>query len=742
VSHILHPDGPTRRIQRVRRAKWAVLIGWIVMFILMVPFIGRLNDRLDNSNTLPAGSQAQKVIDLQRRADPTAQEGDLEVVYERSGGLTSGDKQAIATQHGHVAAATIEHATGVGPVTYSPDGQAAYFTLRAKVPNNNTTGPEIETDIVTKVRQMVGSSAGLTTVTTGSMAFDVDGNSMNTDQLLLISAAIIVAFLLVLTYRSALLWMVPLFSAVLAISLTDAIVYFLIGQGLHVSSLDSSIAIVLVFGVATDYGMLLISRYREYLYTHADKNEAVALALKGSFGAITASAATVALALLALTFAEFDATQGLGPVAAVGVASAFVVQMTFLPAVLAIGGRVLLWPRAPKFTPAGEGTTNSHMWTSVSRTISRHPHRITVGMTLLLLVGAIGLTQLNLTVNPTTGLRGDPPSVQGQSILQKHFAELSDAPVVVVADSRASILQAQRIAQQESATGTISAISDLAGHPTISIAPKSVPYSDAAFSYIAALRTEYARAGLRDVLVGGDQAAQLDYTTTTRRDNVVLIPIILVIVTLILGLLLRAVVAPIMILVTVLLSFGASFGLSVLIFRHLFHFQSIDPVLPIYIFLFVVALGVDYNIFLMDRARQETASRGVREGVLHSLSVTGGVITAAGLVLAGTFAVLAQIPIVSTTVVGVSVALGVLIDSFLVRSFLLPALVLTVGPKTWWPSRLSTSGRAPWGWAHRPARAPGDRWWSLAGAHRWPSTARARDASHAHRLPDGDVPNP
>jgi len=682
---------PSQFTQLVRGGKWVVLILWLIVLVLTFPFIEKLNSSLDDSNELPASGQAQQVIELQKKADPNAQEDDLSVVYENRNGFTAQEQQTIAAQHSQVTAANIAHVTSVSDVAYSPDGQAAYFSLLANVPNDTTTGPEVENDIVTQIREIAKSTDGLTTFTTGTMAFDVDGGTTNTDQILLITAAIIVAVLLILTYRSALLWVIPLFSAVLAISVTDMVVYLLTQHGLHVSTLDSSILIVLVFGVATDYGMLLISRYREYLQTHSDENEAVALALKGSFEALAASAATVGLALLALTLAEFSATKGLGPVAAVGVACAFLVQMTFLPAMLSIGGRVLLWPRAPKFVPDSEDTApaGSRLWMGVSRTVSRYPHRITIGVTLLLLVGSLGLTQLTLTVNPTTGLRGDPPSVLGQSILQEHFTSLSGAPVIVAADTQASILNAISIAQQDAGTGTISGVSDLAGHPSISIEPKAAAYSDAAFSYIEDLRTHYAQAGLSDVIVGGDQAAQYDYTNITQRDNKVLIPIILLIVAVILGLLLRAIVAPILLLATVVLSFAGSFGLSVLIFNNLFHFQSVDPALPIYVFLFVVALGVDYNIFLMDRARQETQLKGMREGVLHSLTVTGGVITAAGLVLAGTFAALAQIPIVNTTQVGVAVALGVLIDSFLVRSFLVPASVLTVGSKTWWPRRLS-----------------------------------------------------
>jgi RND superfamily putative drug exporter len=682
------------------------------MLFLTFPFVSKLSQSLDNSLKLPARNQAQKVIDLQERADPTSKQSDLTVAYENKSGLTADNKQAITAQRTEVLAAKIDHVISVDDVVYSPDGQAAYFLLRATVPSDAATEADITQGIVSKVRAIAKPSVGLTTSTTGSMAFDADSDSADADQILLVAAAIIVTLLLILTYRSALLWLVPLLSAVLAISLTDSVVYALTRHGLSINSLDSSITIVLVFGVATDYGMLLISRYREYLHIRADKHEAVALALKSGFEALTASAATVALALLALTFATFDATKSLGPVAAVGIASAYVVQMTFLPAVLALGGRALLWPRAPKFHAAGEheDPSGSRLWAGVSGVVSRHPRRITAGMTLLLLVGAVGLTQLNLTVNPTTGLRGNPPSVQGQKLLQNHFASPSEAPVIVVADNERDIQQARSIATGQAGTGTISPVTDLAGQPSFSIALTARAYSDEAFSYITGLRGKYTQAGLHAVLVGGDQATQLDYTNITRRDNKVLIPIILLIVALILGLLLRSLVAPIILLFTVALSFGGSFGLSVLIFRHLFHFESIDPVLPIYVFLFVVALGVDYNIFLADRARQEAASRGTREGMLHALTVTGGVITAAGLVLAGTFAVLAVIPIVNTTVVGVAVALGVLIDSFLVRSFLLPAMALAVGPRTWWPSKLS---KLP---AQGPAIAP-DESRPLSGVH-------------------------
>jgi len=673
----------------VKRGKWLLLILWIIVLVTAFPFIGKLNDSLTGVASLPANDQAQIVHNIMQKADPNASQEDMSVVYENKSGITAQDRQVIASQREQIAQVQLKNITTISPVAYSTDGRAAYFSLLANVPSSNKTGPPIEKSIVTKVRQIVQSSKDLTASTTGQIAFNVDSNSANADTILLLSAAVIVAVLLILTYRSALLWIVPLISAILAISLADAVVYALTRHGVQASSLDSSILIVLVFGVATDYGMLLVSRYREYLHTHADKNEAVALAVKASFGAIAASASTVALALLALVFAALKNTKDLGPIAAIGIVCAFLVQMTFLPAILAIGGRALLWPRAPKFVPDTENKEyiGSRLWTTIGRVVARYPRRITIGVTLGLLVCAIGITQLKLTVNPSAILRGNPPSVQGQNILEQHFTAISNAPVVITANSVPSIQKAKQLAESNSGTGAVSAITILAGHPSISIIPKATPYSNAAFSYIADLRTNYKQAGLHDVNVGGQQATQSDMSRLDKWDNVVLMPIILLIVGVVLVILLRSIVAPIMLLMTVILSFAASFGLSVLIFQHLFHFQGMDPALPLYIFLFVVALGVDYNIFLMERARQESTKHGTHEGMLHALRVTGGVITAAGLVLAGTFTALAQLPIITLTEVGVAVALGVLIDSFLVRSFLVPAAVLTVGPKTWWPKK-------------------------------------------------------
>jgi putative drug exporter of the RND superfamily len=674
----------------VKRGKWFTLLAWIIVLVLGFPYITKLSNSLSNTNSLPASDQAQKVANLQQKAHPNAAQEDMEVVYENKTGLTALDKQQIINQREEAIASKINNVTSVSQVAYATDGQAAYFRLLANIPNNNT-GPTLEKDIVTKVRQVAHTSGDLSVSTTGAVAFDVDSGGTNGDTILLITSGIIVAALLILTYRSALLWIIPLISAMMAISLADTIVYALTRHGMQVSSLDSSILIILVFGVATDYGMLLISRYREYLHIYADKNEAVALALRGSIEAIAASATTVALALLSLVFAVFSATKDLGPVAAIGVACAFLVQMTFLPAMLAVAGRVLLWPRAPKFIPDNKNKEydGPRLWGKVADIVSRHPRRITISMTAVLLVCTVGLTQLTLSVNPTAVLRGNPSSMQGQNVLERHFASPSDSSLVITADSMQSMQRAKQIAEENTGTGSVGAVTELAGHPSISVIPKATPYSNAAFAYIADLRAQYQRAGLQSIAVGGDQASQYDYSQIAKRDDRILMPIILVIVGIILGLLLRSIVAPILLLLTVMISFAGSFGMSVFIFQDLFHFQGMDPAFPTYIFLFVVALGVDYNIFLMDRARQEATQKGTQEGILHALRVTGGVITAAGLVLAGTFAALAQIPTVATTEIGVAIALGVIIDSFLVRSFLVPAAVLIIGKKVWWPSRLA-----------------------------------------------------
>lgn len=682
----------------IKTGKWFVVAAWVIVAILAFPFVSKLNNNLNNKNSLPANYQSAKVaaIEEQDHTSSSSAGQDLSVIYENRQGISATNKQVILAQRNRITAAGIKNVTSVSEIVYSPDKQAAYFTLFADIPQNNTIGVPIEGAIVTKVRQIAISTGSLTTTTAGSMAIDIDSNSANVDSLLLLSATVIVAFLLILTYRSVLLWLVPLIAAGIAIILSDAVIYVLTKHGLQVSSLDSSILIVLVFGAATDYAMLLVSRYREELHTHEDKHEAAAIGIRGSIEAISASAATVALALLSLFFATLHGTRGLGPVAAIGIGCALLVQITFLPAVLAIGGRALLWPRAPRFVPTAVNKefTGSRLWQSVSRIVSRYPRRITIGITLVLLVCALGSTQLNFIVGPTSGLRGNPPSVQGINILDRHFIDIATSPLVVIGNSMSSLREAQTIAQSLPGTGTVSSITEIARHPSISINPTASPYSKAAFTYIASLRAKYSNVGLHDVNVGGDQAIQYDYKNIALRDDAVLIPLILLIVGIILGLLLRSIVAPILLLITVICSFAGSFGICTFIFQRLFHFQGMDPSLPIYIFLFVVALGVDYNIFLMDRSRQETIKRGTRDGMLHALRVTGGVITAAGLVLTGTFAALAQIPTVTLTEVGITIALGVLIDSFLVRSFLVPASVLMVGPKIWWPSSLSRPNRS------------------------------------------------
>jgi RND superfamily putative drug exporter len=677
----------------IKVGKWPILIVWLAVLVWALPFIGKLNDSLSDDVKLPPTEQSQKVDDLMRQNKSSDFQEDLEVVYENPSGLSTQNIQVINQQLDQVVSLKIDKVIFVSPVTYSTDKKSAYFTLLAMIPSNNTTGPAAENAILDKVHQIVLPAGNLSVVTSGGIQSSYDSGTANADTILLVSAAIIVTVLLILTYRSALLWIVPLVSAVIAISIADAIVYSFTSHGMQVSTMDSSILIVLVFGVATDYGMLLISRYREYLHSETYVNKAVALALKGSIEAITASAVTVVLALLALTFAIFSTTKDLGPVAAIGVLCAFVVQVTFLPAVLAISGRVLLWPRIPRPVSGRKNKvyTGSRIWGAVASFVSRFHRQIVICMTVLLAIAAVGLAGLTTTVDPYAGLRGNPPSVEGHHMLEQHFADITVAsnPLTITADDSASLQRAVTIAQQDKGTSQVSPPYEIAGHPVIDVVPKATPYGQGSFEYIENLRKQFRQANLQDVNVGGYQAIMYDYSKIAIRDNWVLMPIILAIVCAVLGLLLRSIVAPIMLTLTVVISFACSLGISVLIFKNILHFDGMDPALPIYIFLFVVALGIDYNIFLMDRARQETTKRGTSEGMLHALRVTGGVITAAGLVLAGTFAALAQIPTVMLTEVGIAVSLGVLVDSFLVRTFLVPAVVLMIGRRVWWPSRLS-----------------------------------------------------
>lgn len=673
------------RLGRIfRRYKWFIILAWVLIAVVATPISAKLTKSTTSDPTvfLPQGTQSTQVAKILATNDKTSQISAV-IVYTSPTALTDEQKSVIAKNTASLQKADIPGFLYVTPTIYSQDGKAAFYSAVFAAPQNDQ---EFAADTAEKIAQVIpDSQSGMEVRITGQIGVAADIGTGG-DTKLLITTIVIIAILLLITYRSPILWILPLTAAWIATTFAQSIIYALTLQGFQVDTVVVSILLVLVFGAATDYALLILSRYREELHLKDDKHEAIAAAMRGTTEAIAASALTVTLALLALLLASNKSSQGLAIVGALGILSAFLVQMTLLPAVLAVFGRKLLWPRIPRND--GSKFEGSNFWHKLSNLVARRPRRIAVGITALLFVGALGLFTITYTSDPSAGIRGNPPSVQGQKMLEAHFPAGSSNPLVIVASSETAANQAKDVITKESVvsvTTPITAVDDT--HYSFNVTLTTEPYSDESYAAIKTIRIELVSAGLTDVLVGGSQAVQYDTQQTALRDNKVIIPLILLIVTVVLALLLRAVPAPLMLLATVILSFAFSFGVSVLVFEHIFKFPGVDPGVPLFSFLFIVALGVDYNIFLMDRARQETKNLGTKQGILKSLRVTGGVITAAGLVLAGTFAALAQIPFVVLTELGFAIAFGIIIDSFLVRSMLVPALVILIGKRTWWPTK-------------------------------------------------------
>jgi putative drug exporter of the RND superfamily len=466
---------------------------------------------------------------------------------------------------------------------------------------------------------------------------------------------------------------------------------------------SQGILTVLVFGAGTDYALLIISRFREELRRHEGKYAAMGAALRGAGPAILASGVTVILGLLCLLVSDLSSNKSLGPVAALGIAATMASMLTLLPTLLALAGRKAFWPFVPQYEPAS--TETAGIWGRVARFVGRHGRPTAAVVSLVLIALAFGISQLRVSgLAQSESFTTTQESVTGQQVLERHFAAGVGSPAVVVARSSAGpqVLAAVRGTPGVASAAFLTATPAATGAPDPAAAPRvegglveidavlaTAPDSAAARATIERLRTAAHAVPGADAKVGGFTAINLDVSDASTRDRTVIIPIVLLVIFVVLAVLLRALVAPLLLIVTVVLSFAATLGVCALVFNHVFGFAGADTSFPLFAFVFLVALGIDYNIFLMTRVREETLHLGTRPGVLTGLAVTGGVITSAGVVLAATFSVLGVLPLVFLAEVGFAVAFGVLLDTIVVRSLLVPALVYDLGRVVWWPSALA-----------------------------------------------------
>jgi putative drug exporter of the RND superfamily len=680
--------GGIARLVCGRWSKWIVLGLWIVVLAVAGPLAGKLTgvEKNDNSAWLPGSAEATQVADLQKQFQ-TDDIAPAVIVYERSSGITPADQAKVAQDVKTIGG--IAGVTGqvLGPLP-AKDGKAIQVIVPIKV---DADGWDKIVDVVDQVKKTSNANAnGLGVYLTGPAgnAADSAGAFDGIDGTLLYTTLIVVAIILLVTYRSPVLWLLPIMSAGVALTSAQSVIYLLAKHaGLVVNAQSAGILTVLVFGAGTDYALLLVARYREELRRHEDRHEAMALALHRAGPAIIASAATVAIGMSILTLAEVNSTSGLGPVAALGIVVGLLAMITLLPALLVIFGRWLFWPVRPK-----AGTTEptaTGLYARLGRRIARRPRTVWIGTALALGVMALGLVQLDANgLSSEDTFTTKQPSVTGEEALARHFAAGQGQPVTVIAKAA----QADQVKTAMAGTAGISSVTEPKvrnGLAQIDGTLQSAPDSDAAQQTVLRVRDAVHRILGADAKVGGMTAMTYDINNANKHDNRLIIPLVLLVVVVILGLLLRSIVAPLVLVATVVLSWAAAMGVSAVVFRHVFGFGGSDTSFPLYVFVFLVALGIDYNIFLMTRVREEAHQHGTRKGALIGLAATGGVITSAGIVLAGTFSALGSLPLVAFAEIGFAVAFGVLLDTLIVRSVLVTALNLDIGRWMWWPSKLT-----------------------------------------------------
>jgi RND superfamily putative drug exporter len=678
-----------------RVTKWLVLAFWVVVVVAAGSVASKLTDVQDNqaSSWLPGSAESTKALE---KLAPFQSQNDIAtvLVYSKDSGLTKADLASIGQKLDQV-----QQIQGAVPAK-APDGSPTQPSQQVQVSKDGQVAQGMVTfnfgkdgwNKLPDVKDQIVSTASVPGTTMyvagpGGQAADSAAVFAGIDGKLLYSTLIVVVVILLLTYRSPLLWLLPVMSSLVALIVAQGVIYLLAkNAGLTVNGQSAGILTVLVFGAGTDYALLLVARYREELHRHEDRHEAMAVALHRATPAIIASALTVILGMLCLVFADMNSTAGLGPVAAIGIGVALLVMITLLPAFLVIFGRWIFWPRRPLFDtlePSASG-----FWARVGARIAPRPRLVWVVTAVVLGIFSLGFLQLNAHGLATAdAYTKDFDSVTGQQVLIDHGLADSSTPIQVVANAD----QGQAVAramQGIPGLGQASPPFVKNGVALVQVPLDSDPTSKAAFATVDDVRAAVHQVPGADALVGGGSAINADIEKASLRDDKVIIPLVLIVVMLVLMVLLRALLSPLLLIATVVLSFGASMGLSTLIFRHVFGFAGADASLPLFVFVFLVALGIDYNIFLMTRVREETPQHGTRRASLMALGATGGVITSAGLVLAATFSVLATLPLVAFAEIGFAVALGVLLDTLIVRSVLVTAINLDAGSKIWWPSKL------------------------------------------------------
>jgi RND superfamily putative drug exporter len=668
-------------VGRVR--SWIVLLLAVVVAGLAITFGGSPSESSVSDLNLPPDSDAATVTELQRTL-PGSRTSPAIVVFHRDAGLEPADREAITAA---VDAAAKEAETEAGPPIPSDDDT----TVFVPVPVSSTLTADENEKVVDGVRDAVTADLpdGLSAEVTGPPAFRTDLGAVfaGADVRLLVVTALVVAVLLLVTYRSPWLWLVPLTVVGVGDQVAAKTVAFLSRTvDLDLNGGVTGITSVLVFGAGTNYALLLIARYREELRRHDDRHDAMRTALGSAAPAILASSGTVVLALLSLGLASAPFSRAIGYAGAVGIVVAVVFALVVLPAAMVVCGRWLFWPFVPR---AGQDEPQrTGPWARVGEAVVRRPVVVVAVSVVTLGILAAGSIGVQAGLSQTEQFRATPESVTAQQTLEESYEGSVAAPTTIIAKAAAADQVAKAAADVEGVErAEVADADDRLARIDVVLTPE--PGSADSFATIEELRDVVGAVDGADALVGGTEAADLDSRDGAVRDRLVIIPVILLIVLGVLLVLLRSVVAAVVLVATVVASYAAAMGAGWFAFTHWFDFPALDLGTPLLAFLFLVALGVDYNIFLTTRAREETVEHGVRGGIVTALAVTGGVITSAGILLAAVFAVLGVLPLITLTQLGVIVGFGVLLDTLLVRTLLVPAIVSLLDRRFWWPGALS-----------------------------------------------------
>ncbi len=636
--------------------------------------------------SVPYGSDSAKVDALARQL-PGGDRAPLIVVVSRADGRQLAPADVGAARAARDRMVALSHDTGGAPVAVSADGKVAIGVVSVSA---GLSGLPLDHAVAgLRAAAVTDLPASLRAQVTGGPAFgaDIANAFTDADVTLLAVTASVVALLLIATYRSPVLWLAPL----LVIGFADRVATAMgtgvaAKTGLSFDGATSGITSVLVFGAGTNYALLLISRYRQELSRHAEHRDALRTAVRLAAPAIVASNATVVLALLTLLLASTPSTRSLGALAACGLVVAAVSILVVLPPVLAMCGRRIFWPFIPRAD--GDGTPDSGPWHRVAEWVDRRPAVVAALAVALLMALATGLTGTRIGLSQTEQFRVRADSVAGYDVLAAHFPGGVAGPTLVVGPSaRAAQLQ-QAIRSTPGVVSASEAGQSTTGLTKWSVVIDAAPSSDRAFEIVATLRNS-TKEVTADALVGGADAQALDVGDAAAHDRLVLIPAILAVIMAVLYALLRSALAPPTLLAATILGALGALGVGAWASIQVFGFPALDNSTPLLAFLFLAALGVDYTIFLVTRAREEAAQHGARVGMVRAVSATGGVITSAGIVLAAVFCVLGVLPLVVLTQLGIIVGLGILIDTFIVRTLVIPALFAVIGDRIWWPNHPS-----------------------------------------------------